>query len=378
MFTRKDIDFLRNFRSSAHPVISLYLNTDGKIFSKKEVDTRFKEMIRLVRMRLDGNANKDYRKLILSEIQKVEDHILKNYKEFNIRGMALFICSDEDLWYEIELPRSPRNRLIIDDAPLIRPLQFQEVEYQRFCTALVDKQTARIYLIYQGTILEYKMISDDVPARVKWGGWAGYDEKRSTRKVSQKINEHFNHVAETLFDLFKRDHFEWLIVGCKTGYLKEFESTLHSYLRERIAGHLEVSVDLPEHEALAKSMKVEQNVAFKEHCRLVARLDETYRSGGLGVIGLKDVLRHLNTGALDTMVVSRDFSLPGVLCTRCDFLGIEKSSCPLCGSEGIATNDVVTNAIDRALDMNCNVKQLFEGVGMEKLENIGGFIRYRL
>jgi len=378
MLTRQDIDFLRSFRSQTHPVFSVYLNTDGKQVSKKEVETKLKQMARIVRLRLNGSVDKDFRREALQEIQKIEDYILNNYKEFTIKGMALFSSGGQNLWHEIELPRPPRNRFILDDSPYIRPLQFQEVEYRRVCTVVLDQHTARIFLIYQGTILEYKLVSDEVPTKVKWGGWAGYDEKRTSRKHAQKVNEHFEHVADTLFELFKRDHFDWLIIGCKTEYLKEFESCLHNYLRDRVVDHQELPVDAPEHEILQRSMKVEQTKTFEEHCALVERVMHTSQAGGLAAIGLENVLRHLNGSAVDTLLVARDYVAGGVRCLNCTFLGILEKSCSLCGGETVEVDDIVTEAIDRSLDQSVSVKQIFEGVGMDRAQNMAAFLRFRI
>ncbi len=377
MFSRKDIDFLRNFRSPDHPVVSLYLNTDGKQASPKEVETRLKEMGRITRLRLNGGTEKDYRKRAMDELQRVEEHIFRKYKDFSVRGLAVFSCSPLDFWHEVDLPRPPRNRFLIGSSPYIRPLQFQQVEYHRFCTVLVDRQRAKIFLIYQGTILEFKLVDDDVPSRVRWGGWAGYDEKRSSRKVDNKMMEHFHHVADTLFELFKRDQYEWLIIGCRNEYQKDFEATLHNYLRERVVEYLDLEVDAPEHEILQRSLKVEQSLVFKEHCSLVDRLDHTVRSGGMAVVGLEDTLRHLNASAVNTLVVSRDFSLQGVRCAKCNYLGILDKSCSVCDGRLVEVADIVTEAIDRAMDLNCEVNQVYEGVGMDRLGNIGAFTRFR-
>jgi peptide subunit release factor 1 (eRF1) len=378
MLSKRDIEQIRSFRSTDHPVVSVYLNTDGKTGSKKEVETRLKEMTRLARVQIEADLRRDYRREALAEIQRVEDHIVKYYKEFNVRGLALFSCSAAGFWHEVELPRPPRNRFQVGDAAYVRPLHFQEIEYHRFCTALVDKNDARIYLIHKGTILEYKRIADAVPARIRRGGWSGYDEKRTARKRDHKINEHFHHVADTLFELYKRDQFEWLILGCKGEFLAEFKGTLHSYLREKLAAELDLPVDTPEHEVLERSARVEKGLVYKDHCHQVERLQHAVASGGMAVAGLEATLRYLNAQGLDTLVVARDFQTPGAVCSHCGYLGILDRVCPLCSVNMVEIPDVVTAVIDRSLEHNCGVLQVYEGVGLENSGQIGAFVRFRL
>jgi peptide subunit release factor 1 (eRF1) len=377
MLTKKDIELLRQFRSTGHPVVSVYLNTDGKSNSKKNVETALKEMSRLARLQVE-TADKEHRRRALAEIQKVDDYIVKNFKKFTCRGLALFSCSGEGLWHEVELPRPPRNRFVLADAPFVRPLQFQEVEYHRFCTVLLDTHNARIFLIDKGAILEYKQVADEVPAKVRRAGWSGYDETRTDRKVGQKISEHLHHVANTLFELYKRDQFEWLILSGKGEYLKEFESILHSYLKEKVVARLDLPADTPEHEVLDRAVRAEKGLVFKQHCRIVERLQHSVGAGAAAVTGLEDTLRHLNAQAVDTLVVARDFQQVGVSCVKCHYLGILEQTCPLCNSPMVEAPDVVTLAIDRALEHNCEVQQVYEGVGMDKSGQIGALLRFRL
>jgi len=266
----------------------------------------------------------------------------------------------------------------VSDAPFIRPLQFQEVEYHPYCTVLLDRNSAKLVLLYQGVIQEVIRVAGETPARDRHAGRSDYDEERAHRKGLTQLSTHLKHVAETLFRLHQRQPLHWLIVGCKQEYLHEFEQALHSYLRERVAAHLDLPVDTPDHEVLERSLKIEKSLVFKEHCRLVDKLQHTIQAGGMAVAGLEETLRYLNVQALDALLVARDYQLPGVFCDRCHFLGILETVCPVSGDQMLETPDVVTLAIDRALSLNCEVQQVYEGVGMDKLGHIGGYIRYRL
>lgn len=377
MLSKTDIEYLRNFRSGEQPVVSLYLDTDGKSSSRKEVETRLKEMGRLARLRLEGEERREFRKSALDEIHRVEDHILKNYREFDSRGMALF-CSGDLLWHVIDLPRPPRDRFVIGESPYLRPLQFQELEYHRLCTVLLDRSHARIYLVYKGVILEYKQVDAGPVARLRRGGREGYDAALIDRRTEEKTQGHFHNVANTLFELFKRDQFEWLIVACKDAYTEEFRSFLHAYLKDRFAAQIDLPVDTPEHEVLDKALRVEQSLVFKDHCRLVERLRSAVQGGGMAVQGLPVVLRHMNAQAVETLLVSREFVQAGYRCQACPVLSLERGACPSCGAAMTECSDLVTETIDRALDMGCEVRQVYDGVGLDEMGRIGALLRFRI
>lgn len=378
MFTRKDLDDLRSLHSQNHPVLSAYLNTDGRSVSRKQVETRLKEMGRLAVLRSEHVHGREYGRAAMEEVRAVEHHIGRHYREFHCRGMALFSCSGMGFLREVALPRPPRDRLTLGETPFTRPLQFQELEHRRFCTVILDRSAARIYLIHKGAILEHKHLADPVPAKVKSGGFDGYEGTRRQRKVDGKISAHFRHTADTVFELFQRDRFEWLIIGCRQEYLREFESYLHSYLKTRLAAHMEMPADTPEHTVLERSTRVEKGLVFKDHCRLVEDFHRTFKSGSPAVMGIQDTLRHLNSQAVQSIIVARDFQQSGVRCPHCDFLGILEEVCPSCGTALAETPDVVTDAIDKAMGQNCDVQQVFEGVGMEALQQVGAVLRFRV
>lgn len=380
MLAKSDLDFLRSFRSAGHPAVSLYLNTDGKQNSRKEIETMLKEMSRTARQQVEqGPGSKHYKREAGQEIQRVGDYLEGEFRTFNTKGMVIFSCSGADFWREYPLARSPRNRFMIGENLFLRPLQLMEGERHRTCLVLADRNHARIFLIADGAILEYRQLLGATPHKARSAGWAGYDETKTAHRIEQKLGEHFHQVAQTVFELLKHNPFDWLILGGKTEYTHDLRSSLHPYLRERIIGILDVPADLPEHEVLEKALNTENGMIFKEQCKIVEHLHQVCsRSGGEAVAGLEDTLRSLNARAVDTLLVLQEYQAQGVRCLSCGFLGVLEQLCPHCGSPLLELDDVVTPAIDQALEMGCHVRQIFEGVGMDRLGNLGAWLRFKV
>lgn len=378
MFFKEDLDRLRAFSTARNTVVSLYLDTDGRVSTRRQVESRLRDLIRLGKHRAELEPDREARREILAGLDLIEKGIIQGQKDFHMRGLAVFACHPEGFYHAISLPRPPRDRLFFGRSPWLRPLQFQEGEYHRFCTVLTDRVSARMFLVYQGAILEKWDFRDEVPPKAQGGERGGYEDKRAERKLNRKVGDHFRHVADTLFDLYKRDHFAWLIVGCRPEYIKEFESTLHPYLRSRLAAHIDIAENAPDHEVLERSLRVEKAVSFKEQCHGIDLFRDALKSGKSAVAGLADVLRHLNAQAVGTLHLSRDYSVRGTRCPVCPGLGTLELKCPLCGAAMLETPDVVTEAVDRALHLNCHVKQYYEGVGMDEFGNIGALVNFRV
>ncbi len=73
-------------------------------------------MTRLARAQAEADARRDYRREALTEIQRVENHIVKNYKEIQRPRPGSCSGSAADFWHEVELLRPPRNRFFVGRA----------------------------------------------------------------------------------------------------------------------------------------------------------------------------------------------------------------------------------------------------------------------
>ena len=154
-------------------------------------------------------------------------------------GVAVFASEPADLFEALKLPRSVPNQVAIGHSPLVGPLARLE-RRERWCVTLVNRRDARIFRGSPESLREIEQIHDDVFGQHDQGGWS---QARYQRGIEKEKDDHLKHTGEALMRHFKRQPFERLIVGGPREVAADFESKLHQYLQERLAGRIEVDVE---------------------------------------------------------------------------------------------------------------------------------------
>ena len=101
---------------------------------------------------------------------------------------------------------------------------------------------------------------------------------------------------------FKRQPFEKLIVGGPREVVTDFEQKLHHYLRDRLAGRIEVDVERSNADQVLDAARplIEQ----LEHSREREALEKL---GERGACGLDDVLPPLNERRVELLILDEQF-----------------------------------------------------------------------
>ena len=129
-------------------------------------------------------------------------------------------------------------RSTIDDSPFIEPLAGMPGD-DGYGVLLINRKVARILAGGADRMREVISFADDVH---RWHDQGGWSQSRFQRGIEKEVKDHLKHANDELFKLFKRGVVQRLIIGCPDEMRGEVEHTLHSYLRERIAGWLDIDV----------------------------------------------------------------------------------------------------------------------------------------
>lgn len=105
---------------------------------------------------------------------------------------------------------------------------------------LVNRQEGRVFRGSPHGLREVGSVHDDVRGRHDQGGLS---QARYQRSVDKEGADHLRHAAEVLFRHFQRRPFEHLLLGGTAEVVSDFEPKLHDYLRERVAGRIDVDVE---------------------------------------------------------------------------------------------------------------------------------------
>jgi peptide subunit release factor 1 (eRF1) len=376
--SRKQVQALAQFKSENLLTTSFYLGTDKSQLTQKEINVFFKNLLAEGRTRLESlDANKVKKDSLLRDLEKISRFGSKILPSYTAAGLAIFSSAGSDFWQDYSLPRAPRNHIIFDRAPYLRPLSSILDEYHRICALLLERREASWFDIFMGEIVPLDSLTSDVPSRVREGGWEGYESKRIERHIDAHLHEHFKKAAQKTFDLFKKHQFDWLFVGCKEEYRSEFEPLLHPYLKERLKGWLKTNSNDSEDKILKQAMETEKRLKKEEETALVQMLVSGLESGGRAVSGLKEVLRKLNTAEVQTLVVTRNFSRGGRFCPKCRFLYVDDVLCPVCQVKTEKVQDIVHEGVHSAMDNKSQVRYVTPPSKLDHYGKIGAFLRYK-
>ncbi len=375
---RAQVESLSKFRSERFLTTSFYLNTDKSRMTKKEVSLSFKNLLSSGYSQLDEmELSKEKKESLSRDMERINTFCAGSLVSYNHPGLAIFSCSGHNFWQSFNLSSPPRNRVIFDRNPYVRPLSATLDEHNRIFALTLDRREAKYYEIFTGEIRLLDTLTSDVPSKVREGGWEGYESKRIERHIDAHLFDHFKKIAQKAFNLFQKNHFDWLLISCHQKYRADFEPLLHPYLKTRLKAWIKALPSDSPAEVLKESLEIEKTLKKQEEDEVVQRLVSELEKGGRAVSGLKNTLASLNRGEVQTLVITRSFSQQGRTCPQCHFLYIDELLCPSCQRKTEKVVDVVDEAVEAALDKNCGVKHLTPPSRLNKYGKIGAFLRYK-
>jgi peptide chain release factor subunit 1 len=225
------------------------------------------------------------------------------------RAVAVFACGPAGLLETVQVRQTLESRVTIDETPFIQPLA-RAIVGGLWCVLLANRRVARIFTGTPEQLEETDRVEDNVHSQHRQGGWS---QPRYQRSIEEDVRDHLQNTAAVVFDLFKREGFEQLLIGAPDEMLGELERKLHPYVKERLAGHIRVGVE----DASADEVRTEAARAIEEHERrrereLLDRLEQGLGAGGRAAAGADDVLGCLEEGRVDTLLLAEDLRASGV------------------------------------------------------------------
>jgi len=376
--SRHQLESLSKFKSEKFLTTSFYLNTDKSQMTKKEIALSLKNLLNSGKLQAEGiEMSREKQESLSRDLDKINSYCSQNLGSYNFPGLAIFSCSGQNFWLLFNLPNSPRNRIIFDQNSYVRPLSAILDEHRRIFALVLDRREARWYDIFMGEISPLGSFSSDVPSKVREGGFEGCESKRIERHIASHLHEHFKRTAQKTFDLFKKNHFDWLLLGCNEKYRADFEPLLHPYLKGKLKGWLKAMPSDSALTVLKESLELEKKLKNKEEEEIVQSFVSELEKGGLAVSGIKNTLSSLNRGEAQTLLVTRNFSAPGRMCPQCHMLFIDELRCPTCQKKTEKVVDVIDEAVEAALDKNCAVKHITPPSKLNRYGKIGALLRYK-
>jgi peptide chain release factor subunit 1 len=347
---RDQLRSLAELRLDRPVVLSLYLNLDPSQFATPPArKTSVRSLIDAAERRLrEGNGlSHDDKAALQASLARATAFLQNDLPSDGAHGLALFASEPNDLFEALKLPRSVPNRVAIGRSPLVGPLA-RLARRERWCVTLVNRRDARILRGSPDGLREVLQIHDDVHGQHDQGGWS---QARYQRGIEKEKDDHLKDTCDALMRHFKRQPFERLIVGGPREVVTDFEQKLHHYLRERLAGRIEVDVEHSNADQVLDSARpLIEKLEQQRETEVLEKLGER------GACGLDDVLPPLNERRVELLILDQQFGgVTGVQCLECGWLGLEGDRCPADGSELAELDDLTEAMIELSVQQSADL-----------------------
>lgn len=393
------INKLLEFKSDKYLITSLYLKLGPKERGNFRYRIALKNLIKEQREKFNERNFTSYAlESIESDMKKITNYFDNPDNLSGFRGFALFSSTGEGVWEVFRLPFVYRNRLVVDWSPLVRQLVTINNEFGDIVVVGIDRKKARLFMISLNGVEEildffypeatrntkFQAQEGKFRQRVSLGGVGGevaqgLGEYGFQRMIENEKHQHFKHVSERLFEYYKQNKFDWLIIGGIEQVIADFSNHLHTYLKERYLGTISIETNLIKPDELSeKALDLLELTERRNEKRLIKEFEQGLVSG-LAVNGLEATLKALTMGQVRILLVAEGFIHSGFICPESRVLVLEKSDnlCPE-GKMPIPVVDVVDEAIEEALGQVAEVEVILDEEAKKEIYGIGAILRFKL
>ena len=288
----------------------------------------------------------------------------------------MFASSQAGLFAALRLPVAVDHEPVVADTPCLEPLT-SLADGEPWAVLLVNRSFARLLVGGRDTLEELALVESDVHGRHDQGGWS---QARYQRSVEHDVHEHLKAVAETAARLLRPQRPAGLVLGAPEETRHAAEAALPSDLRGLVAGHVTVDVEhASADEVRAAAAEVIDRLGHEREDRLLARLREglARRDDGRASAGLADTLLALTEQRVEALLLDDGARAPGVVCPRCGLLAVAGTrTCPADGAPTQGREDVLPDAVDRALAQDAAVVLLHERPDLGPHDHVAAVLRF--
>jgi peptide subunit release factor 1 (eRF1) len=383
MIPREQLHELAQFEDQGACALSFYFQpTTPRNKAHKEETIHTKDLAREALHRLENKGKRVSAHADLDRIVRLSQDLRGN----GAHARAIFACGAQGFWREYDLPAElGGTQLLVDRHFHLKPLTQLLGAFPSLGIVLVDRHRARMFDFSLGELTEREGFFHPLTRRGRGDGFAGYDAGHAERRVADEARQHFKFVAEFLKDALDKDKgknkntFEGWIVGCQEAHWSQFEPQLHPYVAQKLLGRFSADVAHVSREEIR--VQAERIFAEARASRCQEALRETIsqaRHNARGVTGLRRVLRSLELGEVQTLLLGQNYHAQAVECSGCGHLDAHLVSfCPVCGRETREVVDVAEAILPWVIRHDLELFYVKDDPEFDKVGNIAALLRYR-
>ncbi|MEY4230138.1 MAG: hypothetical protein RLZZ362_987 [Actinomycetota bacterium] len=370
---RVDPNLVRRLASwRGEPVVtSLYLDVDGRERPvAADCQRAFEQLADDARRRARSWPFAEAVPSVEADLDAMRTWIARGIDRSATRGVALFSCHDQGRFEAVELPMPVPDRVAIGPSPRIREL-VEAHDPEPILLALIDRTHLRLFRVFGHGIEELPSTAAHHERAVDDSVELGSFERRHEEAAHA-------HVRRSVADLEAAPR-EWsavrIVVGGPDEPLAELERRLAPSTRTMVVGRVGVGLAAPLDEIAGAARAVGERADRDRTAALLGDLAQRAAGAHGTAIGLDATLTALAQQRVGVLFVKDGYWAPGVRCTSCDYVGLDRPRCPVCDTPIEIVDDVVEAAIERAVLQGADV-EFCRGPELDLFGRIAAIERY--
>ena len=375
--SREQIRELAEFHDEKSCAVSFYYQPSvPRNKAHKEDTILIKDLAREALRGLEAKGNRECAREDIDRIVRFSGELRSN----GTHAKAVFACAAGNLWREFELHAAlSSTQLFVDRHFHLKPLAHLLGASPLLAIVLVDKHRARIFDFRLGELTERDDLFHPLTRRGRSDGFAGYDGGHAQRRVEDEVRQHFKNVAGLLKELQEKGIFEKWILACQDAHRPVFESQLHPYVRQALIGHFNADLGhVSADDIRTHGQHILEQWQEERRRQMMNQALSQARGNGRGVTGLRRVLRSLELGEVQTLLIGENLQGHAVECTGCGHIDAHLVSlCPVCGRATQEIVDVGEAILPWVVRRDIETFYVKDDPEFDKVGNIAALLRFR-
>jgi len=375
--SREQIRQLAEFQDDKSCAVTFYFQpSTPRNKAHKEDTILIKDLAREAMRRLEVKGKKDSAREDIERVVRLSGEFRSN----GIHGKAVFACAGQNLWQEYDLPATlGSTQLFIDRHFHLKPLANLLGASPLLGVVLIDRHRARIFDLRLGELTEREDLFHPLSRRGRSDGFGGYEGGHAQRRVEDEVRQHFKNVAENIKELLDRGVFEKWILACQDAHRSLFEPQLHPYASQAMIGRFHADVGhFSKDDVRFQAQHILEDWQNNRRRQLVSETLNQARSNARGVTGLRRVLRSLELGEVQTLLIGENLQGHAVECTGCGHIDAHLVSyCPVCGRATQEIVDVGEAILPWVVRRDIETFYVKSDSEFDKIGNIAALLRFR-
>ncbi len=357
MVDQETLRRLAHLDTGGLPIVSLYVPVPTDPTARAALPTRVNSLLSRIRpLASSEELERDERLSLRADIEDIENDLKDRWTP---GGRAVFSCHGAGIFESIDLPRGPRDRIVVDTTPWLRPLFSIVEDLKTYGVVVLDGSEAEFFEMRGGELTSSSVLRSEHLRQSAHGGWYGLEEHRMQNKAEEMLNRHYRAVAGAVEQMVRIDGIGLLVFGGLDQHPTAMAQMLPRDIQDLVVGTF--SVDMANATPARIAEQVSEIVAayeLEDEQRTVQEFCDEAGGSDRAVVGVEEVLWAADVDAVDRLFIDHDATLGGVMCPECGWLGTGGDTCPMCGTEPQEVPDVLDELVAAVLDSGGRILQV--------------------